>query len=41
VPGINNAKFQEVAAQTKDGCPVSTLLKPGLQSLTMTAKLKG
>ncbi len=41
VPGINNAKFQEVAAKTKDGCPVSTLLKPGLQSLTMTAKLAG
>lgn len=41
VPGIDEAKFQEVAAKTKDGCPVSTLLKPGLQSLTLSAKLLG
>ncbi len=41
VPGLNAAKFQEVAAKTKDGCPVSTLLKPGLQSLTLSAKLVG
>ncbi len=39
VPGIAAAKFQEVAEKTKDGCPVSTLLKPGLQTLTLSAKL--
>ncbi len=26
VPGIENAKFQEIAAATKDGCPVSKAL---------------
>jgi osmotically inducible protein OsmC len=39
IPGITDAAFQDIAAQTKDGCPVSALLKPGLQSLTLSAKL--
>ena len=39
VPGISAEKFAEVAEATKEGCPVSTLLKPGLQSLTLSAKL--
>ena len=39
VPGLDAAKFAEVASATKDGCPVSRLLKPGLQSLTLSAKL--
>lgn len=26
VPGIDDAKFQEIASATKDGCPVSRLL---------------
>jgi len=38
-PGIGAEKFAEVAEATKEGCPVSTLLKPGLQSLTLSAKL--
>jgi len=38
-PGISVEKFAEVAEATKEGCPVSTLLKPGLQSLTLSAKL--
>ena len=38
-PGISAEKFTEVAEATKEGCPVSTLLKPGLQSLTLSAKL--
>ena len=38
VPGIDNAKFQEIAAATKDGCPVSKALK-GNVSIEMTAKL--
>ena len=39
VPGIKAAQFAEIAEATKDGCPVSVLLKPGLQSLTLSAKL--
>src|SRR5512139_1815745 len=41
VPGLDDAAFQDIAAKTKDGCPVSALLKPGLQSLTLSAKLVG
>jgi lipoyl-dependent peroxiredoxin len=41
VPGISAEKFAEVAEATKEGCPVSKLLKPGLQSLTLSAKLVG
>ncbi len=40
VPGIDNAKFQELAEKAKNGCPVSQLLKPGLQELTLQATLK-
>jgi len=39
VPSISAEKFAEVAEATKEGCPVSKLLKPGLQSLTLSAKL--
>jgi osmotically inducible protein OsmC len=38
VPGIDNAKFQEIAAATKDGCPVSKALK-GNVAIELTAKL--
>ena len=38
VPGIDNAKFQEIAAATKDGCPVSKALK-GNVTIELTAKL--
>ncbi len=38
-PGVSAEKFVEIAEATKEGCPVSTLLKPGLQSLTLSAKL--
>ncbi|HTP11633.1 MAG TPA: OsmC family peroxiredoxin [Anaerolineae bacterium] len=41
VPGIESARFAEIAETTKEGCPVSALLKPGLQSLTLSAKLVG
>jgi osmotically inducible protein OsmC len=40
VPGLDDAAFQKVAAEAKDKCPVSVLLKPGLESLTFEAKLK-
>lgn len=39
VPGIDNAKFQEIAQGTKDGCPVSKAIK-GNVNITLTANLK-
>jgi lipoyl-dependent peroxiredoxin len=36
VPGIDEAKFQETAARTKDGCPISRLLKA---NITLAARL--
>ncbi len=38
VPGIDDAKFQQIAQATKDGCPVSQALK-GNVNITLTAKL--
>lgn len=38
VPGIDDAKFQEIARATKDGCPVSQALK-GNVDITLNAKL--
>jgi lipoyl-dependent peroxiredoxin len=37
--GLGADKMQEAAAKAKDQCPVSQLLKPGLESLTFEAKL--
>lgn len=39
VPGISAEAFDAAAAKAKDTCPVSRLLKPGLESLTYTARL--
>ena len=36
IPGADNAKFQELAAKAKAGCPVSKLLKA---EITLDAKL--
>jgi osmotically inducible protein OsmC len=38
IPGIDDAKFQEIATATKEGCPISKLLS-GSAEITMTAKL--
>jgi osmotically inducible protein OsmC len=38
VPNIDDAKFQAIAAATKDGCPVSKAFKGNL-ALTLKAKL--
>jgi osmotically inducible protein OsmC len=38
VPGIDNAKFQEIAAATKDSCPVSVALA-NVGDISITAKL--
>jgi osmotically inducible protein OsmC len=40
VPGIDEAGFQKAAGEAKDKCPVSGLLKPGLETLTLDARLK-
>jgi osmotically inducible protein OsmC len=37
IPGVDNAKFQEIANKAKLGCPVSKLLKA---DITMDAKLE-
>ena len=37
IPGADNAKFQELAAKAKAGCPVSKLLKA---DITLDAKLE-
>lgn len=39
VPGVDEGTFREAAEQAKENCPVSKLLKPGLQSLTLDARL--
>jgi osmotically inducible protein OsmC len=38
VPGIDDAKYQAIAAATKEGCPVSGALKGNVQ-LDLTARL--
>ncbi len=39
VPGIDAAAFKAIAEKAKETCPVSTLLKPGLEEITLDAKL--
>jgi len=39
VPGIDQAAFSQAAEKTRTTCPVSVLLKPGLQDLTVEARL--
>jgi len=41
VPGITAEDFQAAAEAAKTGCPVSKLLAPGLESLTLEAALIG
>ena len=40
VPGIEEAKFQAIAAATKEGCPVSSALKGNVQ-IDLTATVSG
>ncbi|MBN2303037.1 MAG: OsmC family protein [Anaerolineae bacterium] len=40
VPGIDAAKFQEIAEGAKNGCPISQLLMPGA-TITLQATLAG
>jgi osmotically inducible protein OsmC len=39
VDGLDAAEFQKTAEKAKDGCPVSQLLKPGLEEMTLKATL--
>lgn len=39
VPGMDPSKFREAAEKAKENCPVSVLLKPGLEELSLDAKL--
>ena len=39
IPGISKDKFMEIANGAKAGCPVSQLLAPGLETLTLEAEL--
>ena len=40
VDGIDDATFQTTAEKAKEGCPVSQLLRPGLEEMTLKATLK-
>jgi lipoyl-dependent peroxiredoxin len=39
VPGIDQATFQKFADEAKAGCPVSKLLAPGLEAMSLEATL--
>jgi lipoyl-dependent peroxiredoxin len=39
VSGMEEGAFRQAAEKAKDNCPISVLLKPGLESLTVDAKL--
>jgi osmotically inducible protein OsmC len=40
-PGLDEATLKNAAEQAKDQCPVSVLLKPGLEAITLKVTLKG
>lgn len=40
VPGIDQVAFQRFAEETKQGCPISKLLLPGLEEMTLEATLR-
>lgn len=39
VPGVDEETFQRIAQEASQTCPVSTLLKPGLDGIDLQAKL--
>ena len=39
VPGMDATAFKKAADEAKEKCPISTLLRPGLQDLTLDARL--
>ena len=40
VPDMDQGGFEKAAQEAKDKCPVSVLLRPGLENLTLEARLK-
>src|SRR5436309_1855015 len=40
-PGLDEPTLKKAAEQAKEQCPISVLLKPGLESLTLDVRLKG
>lgn len=41
VPGVDAEKFHEIAEQAKNVCPVSNLLRPGLEEIVLHATHSG
>jgi osmotically inducible protein OsmC len=41
VDGLDEAGLKRAADQAKEQCPVSVLLKPGLENISLDARLKG
>lgn len=39
VPGMDEAAFKKAAEEAKEKCPVSNLLRPGLESISLDARL--
>lgn len=39
IPNIDEDTFQQLAQDAKENCPISRLLKPGLQGVDLVAKL--
>jgi lipoyl-dependent peroxiredoxin len=39
VPNIDEATFQQTAAEAEQGCPISRLLRPGLKEVEVVARL--
>lgn len=39
VTGASNEDFQKAAEEAKEKCPISNLLRPGLQKITLNAKI--
>jgi lipoyl-dependent peroxiredoxin len=40
VSGLDEPAFRQAAESAKENCPISVLLKPGLESLTLDARLR-
>ena len=40
VPGVDDAAFRQIAEEASENCPVSRLLKPGLETLTVEVDLQ-
>lgn len=39
VPGLDENTFKQLASEAEKGCPVSTLLRPGLEDVELVASL--